>query len=210
MSIRIRSKEALFREERDTNRTTGGQAGLLRGTVSAAVMGLLAASVGSAAAQEKPETLDIGVTTYSSGAPSVSGVPVRQTAEMLAGSTSAAAIMDDSWQLILGATLIAIICGRPAAWCRYGPADPTGPASRPDAARIHGRRGARMKDVNQGAPLVDEPTSGVASADKFGVMERLMKALRQAQVVRSSSNTTWRWCAFTPPVWPSGRRGSSK
>lgn len=30
--------------------------------------------------------------------------------------------------------------------------------------------------------LMDEPTSGVASADKFGVMEVLMNALRQAQV----------------------------
>lgn len=30
--------------------------------------------------------------------------------------------------------------------------------------------------------LMDEPTSGVASADKFGVMETLMNALRQAQV----------------------------
>lgn len=30
--------------------------------------------------------------------------------------------------------------------------------------------------------LMDEPTSGVASADKFGVMETLMKALRQADV----------------------------
>ena len=30
--------------------------------------------------------------------------------------------------------------------------------------------------------LMDEPTSGVASADKFGVMETLMNALREAQV----------------------------
>ncbi len=30
--------------------------------------------------------------------------------------------------------------------------------------------------------LMDEPTSGVASADKFGVMETLMAALRQAEV----------------------------
>lgn len=62
----------------------GHQARVLRGTVSAAMLGILTAFAGSASAQEKPEVLDIGITTYSSGAASVFGVPARHAAEMLA------------------------------------------------------------------------------------------------------------------------------
>lgn len=47
-----------------------------------AVAGALALG-GPAAAAEKPETLDIGITTFLSGPASVFGVPARQAAEML-------------------------------------------------------------------------------------------------------------------------------
>ncbi len=54
----------------------------LRSTVSAAVLGTMLA--GAAIAADKPAELNIGITTYSSGAASVFGVPARQAAELLA------------------------------------------------------------------------------------------------------------------------------
>ena len=59
--------------------------------------------------------------------------------------------------------------------------------------------------------LLDEPTSGVSVAEKFGMLETIMAAVKRAQTRQSySSSTTSKSSSVTPPgCWPSMTAGLS-
>jgi ABC-type sugar transport system ATPase subunit len=57
--------------------------------------------------------------------------------------------------------------------------------------------------------LMDEPTSGVAAAEKMAVVETLAACCATPASPPCSSSTTWMWWSASPIGWPSGRRARS-